>query len=68
MTTGCCCGHGRSLGFIQVRTQEDIKKMEALGYQHYIYEYKFGGIIRKDAFIPKTTTHIYNGYSNGYLG
>jgi len=25
-TTGCCCGHGRELGFIQV-VDEDIDKM-----------------------------------------
>lgn len=60
-TTGCCCGHGRLLGFIEV-VEEDIPKMEALGYQHYIYEDKFGGKDRLDAFIPNCTKHIYDGY------
>lgn len=68
VTTGCCCGHGMELGFIQVRTKEDVEKMEQLGYQHYIYEDKYGGVERKDAFIPKTTKHIYDGYSDGFLG
>lgn len=59
-TCGCCCGHGFHLGFIQVE-EEDIPKMEQLGYEHYIYEDYFGGIKRKDAFIPKTGhKHIYN--------
>ena len=30
-TTGCCCGHGKYLGFINVY-QDDIEKMEHLGY------------------------------------
>lgn len=68
VTTGCCCGHGMNLGFIQVRTQADVDKMKSLGYQHYIYKDEFGGVDRKDAFIPKTTKHIYDGYSDGHLG
>lgn len=68
VTTGCCCGHGMNLGFIQVRTKEDVEKMRSLGYQHYIYKDKYGGVERKDAFIPKTTWHIYDGYSDGHLG
>lgn len=28
--------------------------MEAMGYEHYLYSDKFGGIKRKDGFIPKT--------------
>lgn len=67
-TTGCCCGHGKELGFIQVKDKESIVKMKQLGYQHYIYEDKFGGAERLDAFIPQTTKHIYNGYSKGYNG
>lgn len=51
-TTGCCCGHGKYLGFINVY-QDDIEKMEHLGYQHYIFEDDFGGEKRKDTFIPK---------------
>ena len=66
-TTGCCCGHGRNLGFIQV-LNEDIGAMYDLGYQNYIYEDDFGGVERKDAFIPKSTRHYYNGYTDGYLG
>lgn len=61
-TLGCCCGHGRLLGFIQV-VEEDIPKMEHLGYQHYIYPDEFGGKERKDAFIPHCTKHIYDGYA-----
>lgn len=66
-TTGCCCGHGRNLGFIEVR-DEYISEMEKLGYQHYIYEDEFGGAERKDAFIPKSYGHEYAGYSEYYLG
>lgn len=66
-TTGCCCGHGHSLGYIGV-TEDSIEKMLKLGYQHYIYDMDNGGNERKDAFIPKSTNHIYIGYSNGYLG
>ena len=66
-TTGCCCGHGRVLGYIGV-FDDYIEAMEALGYQHYIFEEIAGGIDRKDAFIPKTTHHIYEGYSDGFQG
>ena len=66
-TRGCCCGHSRCLGFIQV-SDEDISKMEELGYCHYIYEDNFGGVERKDAFIPKTYGHVYDGYSAGFTG
>lgn len=60
-TMGCCCGHGRYLGFIQV-ADDCINKMYKLGYQNYIYDNKFGGAKRKDAFIPKTNKHIFSGY------
>lgn len=66
-TTGCCCGHGSELGFIQV-TDECISKMEELGYEHYIYDEEFGGAKRRDAFIPKTYGHIYDGYTKEYFG
>lgn len=66
-TTGCCCGHGKNLGYIQV-TDDCIEKMRALGYQNYIYPDEFGGIERKDAFIPMSTFHIHEGYSEEYLG
>lgn len=60
-TTGCCCGHGVMLGFIEV-VDEDIPKMEEMGYAHYIYEKEFGGKERLDAFIPKSYGHIYDSY------
>ena len=66
-TTGCCCGHGFALGFIEV-VDKCIEEMEKLGYVHYIYPTNAGGIDRKDAFIPKTYGHTYNGYSQGFLG
>ena len=56
-TTGCCCGHGKYLGFINVCQDDDIEKMEHLGYQHYIFEDDFGGEKRKDKFIPKSYGH-----------
>lgn len=55
-TTGCCCGHGKVLGFIGV-IDEDIPKMKALGYQQYIHSFLSGGIDRKDSFIPKSYGH-----------
>lgn len=41
---------------------EDIPKMEQMGYVHYIYEREFGGKERMDAFIPKSYGHIYDSY------
>lgn len=67
VTCGCCCGHGRSLGWIGV-DDSSIPIMESLGYEHYIYEEEFGGVERKDGFIPKSYKHFYNGYSDGYQG
>jgi len=55
-TTGCCCGHGKALGYIGV-IEEDIPKMKALGYQQYIHSFLSGGIDRKDSFIPKSYGH-----------
>ena len=66
-TTGCCCGHGMNLGFIEV-TDDCIKAMEELGYVHYVYRSEYGGKERKDAFIPKSYGHNYNGFSNGHKG
>lgn len=66
-TCGCCCGHGFSLGFIEV-TDECIQMMEELGYVHYIYPDEFGGADRKDAFIPKSYGHVFDGYSEYYTG
>ena len=62
VTLGCCCGHGRNLGFIQV-AEGYIDMMLLMGYQNYIYEDEYGGIERKDAFIPKSVCHMYDGYS-----
>lgn len=42
--------------------------MEELGYVHYIDNEKFGGVERKDAFIPKSYDHDYYGYSDGFMG
>lgn len=67
VTLGCCCGHGRNLGFIQV-ADGYIDKMRSMGYQNYIYENEYGGVERQDAFIPKSTCHMYDGYSDGHLG
>ena len=68
-TTGCCCGHGKILGFIGV-IDEDIPKMKELGYNQYIYNFITGGPSRGDAFVPKTYGHIVNSsqmYTNsGY--
>lgn len=55
-TTGCCCGHGFTLGFIQVE-KESVSKMKKLGYQHYLYVDKINDGTRRDAFIPKTYLH-----------
>lgn len=66
-TEGCCCGHGHYLGFINV-VEEDCKKMEELGYQYYIYSSEFGGAERKDAFIPKSYGHNYDGYTDSFQG
>lgn len=66
-TCGCCCGHGFTLGFIEV-TNDCIEDMEKLGYVHYIYPANLGGVERKDAFVPKTYGHIHNGYSHGFIG
>lgn len=66
-TTGCCCGHGRHLGFIQV-TDNCIERMQELGYQNYIYEDEFGGEKRKNAFIPQSTFHMYDGYCEDFQG
>ena len=47
---------------------DSISKMEELKYEHYIYEEEFGGKNRRDAFIPKSYGHIYDGYTNEYFG
>ena len=49
-TIGCCCGHGKRQGFIQV-SQNDVNKMRDIGYtQIDIDDYGNG----KWCFIPKT--------------
>ena len=65
-TTGCCCGHGEELGSILV-TNDCIPMMEELGYVHYIFKEDYGEN-RNDAFIPKSYGHIYDGYSDGFMG
>lgn len=62
-TTGCCCGHGQHVGFIEV-VDDDIPRMEMLGYCRYIYPEEFGGVERKDAFIPKSYGHKYSKFEN----
>lgn len=32
-TTGCCCGHGKQLGYIGVYGPENIQRMQSLGYE-----------------------------------
>ena len=49
-TMGCCCGHNKELGYIQV-VEEDIEKMKQLGYIQYIYP---TDQFRNDAFICKS--------------
>ena len=66
-TTGCCCGHGKFLGFINVN-ENDREKMEQLGYQYYIFDENFGGEKRKDTFIPKSYGHNYDGYIDSFQG
>lgn len=66
-TTGCCCGHGKYLGFIQV-VDEDIEKMNKLGYVNYIYEDDFEGSNRKDAFVTKSYRHTFDEYTNEFQG
>ena len=52
-TLGCCCGHNKMKGFIQVE-RTDFKKMMDLGYEWYHdYSEELGGKSRYDAFIPK---------------
>lgn len=53
-TMGCCCGHNKEEGFIQVE-RTDFQKMLDLGYQWYHdYPDELGGKYRHDAFIPKS--------------
>jgi len=33
-TRGSCCGHNQKRGYIAV-TEDDVEKMERLGYEHY---------------------------------
>ena len=53
-TQGCCCGHNKTIGFIQVE-RTDFQKMLDMGYEWYHdYEEELGGKNRYDAFIPKS--------------
>lgn len=49
-TIGCCCGHNKLQGFIQVISQ-DINKMIQLGYKQRSIDENGNG---KWCFIPKT--------------
>ena len=49
VTLGCCCGHGKMSGYIQVNCDyQSISKMYELGYKRLWNQ--FGSI----AFLPKT--------------
>lgn len=53
-TQGCCCGHNKMCGFIQVE-RTDLQKMLDYGYEWYHgYSENLGGKDRYDAFIPKS--------------
>lgn len=53
-TLGCCCGHNKKIGFIQVE-RTDFQKMLDMGYEWYHdYPKELGGKDRYDAFIPKS--------------
>ena len=54
--------------YLDVTSTDEIDKMISMGYQNYIYEDKYGGVERRDAFIPKSNHHYYDGYSDGHLG
>ena len=59
-TLGCCCGHNKNIGFIQVE-RTDLQKMLDLGYKWYHnYLEEFGGKERFDAFIPKSKCNCNN--------
>ena len=49
-TIGCCCGHNKQDGYIQV-VDEDVQKMKNLGYK-----VKYNNIYpnSENCFIPKT--------------
>lgn len=49
-TTGCCCGHGKALGYIGV-WEEDIQRMIDIGY--VVRPNETDGS-RRDGFYPKT--------------
>lgn len=48
-TTGCCCGHNRTIGYIGV-IDADIPKMKALGYRVI---FNPGQPHDEDSFLPK---------------
>lgn len=68
-TTGCCCGHGsvNICSWIGV-VEEDIPKMEELGYQHRLEKYLNSDEYRQDFFIPKSTKHYFDGYTEYLRG
>lgn len=60
-TQGCCCGHNKMTGFIQVE-RTDYQRMLNFGYEWYHgYSDDLGGNSRYDAFIPKSKCHCQKG-------
>ena len=50
-TMGCCCGHGKDPGYIQVLRDSDKQKMLELGYEFVDEKYQTAN---KDCFKPKS--------------
>lgn len=48
-TTGCCCGHGKTKGYIGV-IEDDIERMKELGYEVQPNGTYDDGTIREDSF------------------
>lgn len=65
-TAGCCCGHGKYLGFINVY-QDDIEKWNIWDI-NIIYLKMILVEKKKDTFIPKSYGHIYDGYIDSFQG
>ncbi len=49
-TYGCCCGHNKIQGYINV-DEEDFSKAQALGYEKYVFP---NDPSRDDTIIPKS--------------
>ena len=59
-TTGCCCGHNITEGYIGV-IDKDIEFMKKSGYKVHFNKSRLGA---EDSFIPKS--HYHNGKLNYY--